>query len=106
LPVAPEGDPQEENAAQVDNNNNAASQTAATAHGIEWVRASVNASPLNGNFPRRIWSICNSVGDAVTPGGNCVATHNISPLEFFLLMFPPKQLTDMVRWTNIQLQKS
>ena len=62
LPVAPEGDPQEENAVQVDNNNNAASQTAATAYGIEWVRASVNASPLNGNFPRQIWSICNSVG--------------------------------------------
>ncbi len=34
LPVAPEGDPQEENAVQVDNDNNAASQTAATAHGI------------------------------------------------------------------------
>jgi hypothetical protein len=62
LPIAPEGDPQEDNAVQVDNKNNAASQTAATAHGIEWVRASVNASPLNGNFPRLIWSIRNSVG--------------------------------------------
>jgi hypothetical protein len=83
LPVAPEGDPQEENAVQVDNNNNAASQTAATAYGIEWVRASVNASPLNGNFPRQIWSIHNSVGDVLAPGGNSVATQNISPLEFF-----------------------
>ncbi|KAI2512652.1 Transposase IS4 [Fragilaria crotonensis] len=44
--------------------------------------------------------------DVLAPGGNGVATQNISPLEFFLLMFPPKQLTDMVRWTNIQLQKS
>ena len=26
--------------------------------------------------------------------------------RIFLLMFPPKQLTDMVRWTNIQLHKS
>jgi hypothetical protein len=62
LPVAPEGDPQEANAVQVDNDNNAASQTTATAHGKAWVRASVNASPLNGNFPRQIWSIRNSVG--------------------------------------------
>jgi hypothetical protein len=69
LPVAPGGDPQEENAEQVDNDNNAASQTAATAHGIEWVRASV--------------SICNSVGDVLAPGGNGVATQNISPLECF-----------------------
>ncbi len=83
LPVAPEGDPQEENAVQPDNDNNAASQTAATAHGIEWVRALVNASPLNGNFPRRTWSIRNSVGDVLAPGGNNVATQNISPLEFF-----------------------
>ena len=83
LPIAPEGDPQEANAIQVDNNKNDASQTAATAHGIEWVRASVNASPLNGNFPRQIWSIHNSVGDVLAPGGNSVATQNISPLEFF-----------------------
>ena len=84
LPIAPEGDPQEANAIQVDNNKNDASQTAATAHGIEWVRASVNASPLNGNFPRQIWSIRNSVGDVLAPGGNGVATQNISPLKFFV----------------------
>jgi hypothetical protein len=83
LPVAPEGDPPEVNAVLVDNDNSAASQTAATAHGIEWVRASVNASPLNGNLPRRVWSVCNSVGDVLAPGGNGVATQNISPLEFF-----------------------
>jgi hypothetical protein len=32
--------------------------------------------------------------------------HKTFHLSNFLLMFPPKQLTDMVRWTNMQLQKS
>ncbi|KAI2512650.1 Transposase IS4 [Fragilaria crotonensis] len=62
LPVAPEGGPQDVTQHVLDTDDNAPSRTAATAHGIEWVRASVNASPLNGNFPRRIWSIRNSVG--------------------------------------------
>ncbi len=36
----------------------------------------MNASPLNGNVPRQIWSIRNSVGDVLAPGGNGVAIHS------------------------------
>jgi Transposase IS4 len=90
--------------------NVAATQTPvlATAHGINWVRASTIDNPaLNGIVPQRMWSVRNSVGDVFIPNhGNAVLAQDVSPLDFFLLMFPPKQLTDMVRWTNVELYES
>ncbi len=86
-----------------DDNNIAATETVATAHGVNWVRATIDDPPLNGNVPQQMWSVHNSVGDVFTPGGNAILTQDILPLNLFLLMFPPKQLTDMVRWTNVQL---
>ncbi|KAI2508605.1 Transposase IS4 [Fragilaria crotonensis] len=107
--VGAEEFPQEdvEEQAGTEHDNIAASpQIVATVHGMEWVRASTNDLPLNGNVPARMWSIRNSVGDVLVPGGNRVATQDISPLEFFLLLFPPKQLSDMVHWTNVELNKA
>jgi hypothetical protein len=58
-------------------------------------------------FPQANWSIRNSVGDVLGPGGNGVGIQsNYFSNRIFLLMFPPKQLTDMVRWTNIHLHES
>ena len=77
----------------------------ATVHGNEWVRASVHDPPLNGNVPFRAWNITNMVGEIMVPGHNTATTKEMSPLDFFLLMFPPKQLHDMVHWTNRELIK-
>jgi Transposase IS4 len=80
--------------------------TIASAHGINWVRASIDDPPLNGLVPIRMWSIHNSVGEVFTPGGCNMIVRDFSALDFFLLMFPPKQLSDMVCLTNVQLLKS
>ena len=67
----------------------------ATGHGTDWVRASRNDLPLNGNVPFCQWGVRNVVGDFLYPGGqNGVGQDQMSPIDFFLLMFPPKQLGD------------
>jgi hypothetical protein len=43
------------------------------------------------------------VGDVLVPGTNTAAINHMTPLDFFLLMFPPKQLIDMVKLTNTEL---
>ncbi|KAI2511133.1 Transposase IS4 [Fragilaria crotonensis] len=95
----------EEIVADVAQNNiaAAATETDANVQTVEWVGASIDDPPLNGMVPQQMWSIRNSVGEAFTPGVNIRLTQDVSPLEFFLLMFPSKELTDMVRWTNLQL---
>jgi hypothetical protein len=107
LPTSPDDTeefPQEDEEAG-NEENNSARQTIATVNGIEWVRAAINDPPLNGNVPLRVWSIRNMVGEVFVPGQNRAGTQDMSPLDFFLLMFPPKQLLDMVGWTNRQLSK-
>ena len=81
-------------------------ETIAYVHGNEWVRAAMTNPPLNGNVPFRQWSVRNLVGEVLHPGQNNLTTaQEMSPLDFFLLMFPPKQLSDMVHWTNRELVK-
>jgi Transposase IS4 len=76
----------------------------ATANGLNWVRASRGDPPLNGNVPFRQWSVRSVVGDILYPGGPTNGQQErMSPLDYFLLMFPPKQLTAMVQLTNVQL---
>jgi hypothetical protein len=75
------------------------------AHGTDWVRASRIDPPLNGNVPLRQWSVRSMVGDIFYPGGPNNGQHGdqMSPLDYFMLMFPAKQLSAMVRLTNVQL---
>ena len=81
-------------------------ETVANVHGNEWVRAAMTDPPLNGNVPFRQWSIRNMVGEILTPGqSNLTTAQEMSPLDFVLLMFPPKQLSDMIHWTNCELVK-
>jgi hypothetical protein len=55
---------------------------------MEWVRASTNDPPLNGNVPSQMWSIHNSAGDVLVPGGgNAVATQDTSPLKLLAYAF-------------------
>jgi hypothetical protein len=59
--------------------------------------------PLNGNVPFRQWSVRNMVGDVLYPGGPNSEDDHMSPLDYFILMFPPKQLSAIVRLTNAEL---
>ena len=81
--------------------------TVATVHHVEWRRASSTEPSLNGNYTPRMWSVRNVVGENLYPGGPNAATttNGMSALDFFLLMFPPKQLVAMVDLTNIELAK-
>jgi hypothetical protein len=45
------------------------------------------------------------VGDVLVPGANTAAISDMTPLGFILLMFPRKQLIDMVELTNTELTK-
>ncbi len=80
-------------------------QAVAEAHGTRWFQASRIDPPLNGFVPFRLWSIRNNMGDVLVPGANTAAISDITPLDFFLLMFPPKQFIDMVELTNTELTK-
>jgi hypothetical protein len=47
----------------------------------------------------------NEVGENLYPGQPNLAINGTSAMDFFLLMFPPKQLVLMVDLTNIELEK-
>jgi hypothetical protein len=74
-----------------------------TAHDVAWYadhRGSTKL-PIKGDVPPRSWAVRTSVGDMLGPGSD-VGAHR-SRLDYFLLMFPPLQLNEIVRLTNIHL---
>jgi hypothetical protein len=76
-----------------------------TAHDVAWYadhRGSTKL-PIKGDVPPRSWAVRTSVGDMLGPGSD-VGAHR-SRLDYFLLMFPPLQLNEIVRLTNIHLLK-
>ena len=77
--------------------------TVATAHHVEWRRASSTELPLHGNYTPRMWSVRNVLGENLYPGAANLAINGMSAFDFFPLMFPPKQLVAMVDLTNIEL---
>ena len=79
--------------------------TVATVHHVEWRRASSTEHPLNGNHAPCMWSVRNGVGENLYPGQPNLAINSMSATDFFLLIFPPKQLVAMVDLTNIELEK-
>ena len=79
--------------------------TIAAVHHVKWRMASSTKPSLNGNFTPRMWSVKNVLGENLYPGALNAATNGRSALDFFLLMFPPKQLVVMVDLTNIELVK-
>ena len=83
----------------------AAGPPVADVHGIEWFQADPRdtALNLNGNVPMRQWSIRTPVGDILIPGRNQATTRDMTPVDYFLLMFPPKQLQTMLQHTNAVL---
>ena len=58
--------------------------------------------PVNGPYPVRPWSIRHpGTGERFSLGHDVRKQYSL--LDYFLLMFPPLQLQDMVRLTNIEL---
>ncbi|KAI2491365.1 Transposase IS4 [Fragilaria crotonensis] len=76
-------------------------QIVATVHGMEWVRASTNDLPLNGNVAE-----CGASAVMFWFLEEIELQHKIFRRSNFLLLFPPKQLSDMVHWTNVELNKA
>jgi hypothetical protein len=57
---------------------------------------------INGLVRQRQWAFRNALGEPILPT-NMQTTRIMSRLDFFMLMFPPKQLTDMLTFTNVEL---
>jgi hypothetical protein len=74
----------------------------ATVHQTEWyVNERKTRLDVNGHFYIRHFHICTSVGDLI--GQDSDNEVRFSRLEYFLLMFPPTQLTTMCWLTNTML---
>ena len=74
----------------------------ATCHGIEWYIDPNTELPVNGNFVRKTWKFTDQyTGQDYTPG--CDTNKEISPLGYFMAVFPKKQLSLMVEETSAKL---
>ena len=72
-------------------------------HGNKWFEGNTEL-PTNGNFVHKTWKLtCQYSGTDVTPG--CDLAKQFSPLDFFMAVFPKKQLSMMVEETSAKLQK-
>jgi hypothetical protein len=74
------------------------------AHGLEWFADHQGSTklPIKGVVPPRPWGVRNSVtGNRLGPGSDLGARR--SWLEYFLLMFPPLELQEIVRLTSRDL---
>ena len=59
---------------------------------------------INGPTSKREWSIKVPVGNPITKGSN--TDKHLSRLDVFLIMFPPKLLVEIVRFTNAELERN
>jgi hypothetical protein len=73
-----------------------------TAHEQEWFDPGEETIKLK-SVPRRQWKMKNLFGEDVFP--NSPASLRMSRLDFFLLMFPNDQLTEMLSLTNRELRR-
>ena len=71
-------------------------------HGRNWFHDQL-LHDINGASPHREWAIRTSSGDLLHSQSNI--SERFSPLDIFLLMFPPKMLDVIVTETNIKLRE-
>ncbi|EEC46364.1 predicted protein [Phaeodactylum tricornutum CCAP 1055/1] len=93
LPIVPNAD--------FGNNNfsEAEAVPAAVAHGTKWYEDDeATLNDTNGSVPIKDFGISTPVGEVLGPNSDIGGKY--SRLEYFLLMFPPKQLTTMCQLTN------
>jgi hypothetical protein len=95
--------------AHVDINN----QSAVTSHGKGWFEDDESTQlSINGVRVSHSWILFDAFGNQITkeidrgraePGGRVECSR--TKLEYFLLMFPPKQIDDMIQYTNKEMRK-
>jgi hypothetical protein len=73
-----------------------------TVHAQEWFEPGEETIKLK-SVPRRQWKVKNIFGEDVYPA--LPASLHMPRLDFFLLMFPDDQLTEMLTLTNRELRK-
>ena len=74
----------------------------ATCHGVEWFADPNTEFPVNGTFVKKTWKMTDQYNGAeYTPG--CDPKKEIRPIDFFMAVFPKKQLALMVEETSRRL---
>ena len=72
-------------------------------HGLEWRDQDV-LQPIGGPVPRQTWSVRSRAGDAIVEGGNSVGHgRSRTPLDYFLAVFPPQELSLIAELISAQL---
>ena len=61
------------------------------------------AKKFNGCSQKRKWSMKTPHGSRIFPG--CEEGENMTRLDYFILMFTPNKLTEMVRLTNREFRE-
>ena len=73
-----------------------------TCHGVDWHLDPNTELPVNGTFVRKTWKLTDQyTGTDYTPG--CDPNKELRPIDFFMAVFPKKQLSLMVEETSAKL---
>ena len=84
------------------NNNTPLPDAAAMVHDQEWFMDDPAMKlPVNGNYHSRNWAVKTRMGYMLGRGGD--HRNSYSPLEYFLMLFPPEQLQLILQLTNNEL---
>jgi len=77
----------------------------ATAHGLTWTKGAVT-EPVGGPVPRQTWSVRTLSGEVIHEDGDVIgAGQSRKPYDFFMAMFPMRQLALMVSMTSARLMR-
>ena len=75
-----------------------------TVHDQDWYTVRNPRTSINGPVNSRQWAVRNALGEPSILN-NAGGFSTMSRLDFFLLMFLPTQLADMIRLTNDELDR-
>ena len=74
-------------------------------HGVRWMANNTEAKrDQNGHIQKKTWGLQTITGEVLVKGSE--SGKRMSRLDFFLLMFPPSQLTQCTLLTNIAFRKN
>ena len=84
------------------NNDTPLPEVAAMVHNQEWfVDDPATKLPVNGNYHSRNWAVKTRMGYMLGRGGD--HQNSYSCLDYFLMLFPPEQLQQILQLTNNEL---
>ena len=74
-------------------------------HGKTWKEDHASTlQEVNGRIPHKLWWVENAMGKQLTANDKDGA-RTMSRLDFFLLMFLPDQLQEIMRWKNVEMER-